>query len=80
MNLGIADAADLAEKLISGKGDEYTRSRYTEGKKIIAGSEMLRKILGTTSPWKHVLVLGLFKLIEAVPVLQKKFASKFLYG
>ena len=80
MNLGIADAADLAGKLVSGKGDEYTASRYAEGNKIIAGSEMLRKLLGTTSPWKHFLVLKLFKLIAAVPALQRKFASKFLYG
>ncbi|MDF1683269.1 MAG: NAD(P)/FAD-dependent oxidoreductase [Legionellaceae bacterium] len=80
MNLGIADAADLAEKLVTGAGDEYTASRYAEGKKIIAGSEMLRKILGTTSPWRHFLVLKLFKLIAAVPALQRKFASKFLYG
>lgn len=80
MNLGIADAADLVEKLMTGKGDAHTKSRYTEGKKIIAGSEMLRKVLGTTSPWKHFLVLKLFKFIAAVPVLQRKFASKFLYG
>jgi len=80
MNLGMADAADLAEKLMTGKSDEYTASRYTEGKKIIAGSEMLRKLLSTTNPWKHFLVLRLFKLIAAVPVLQRVFASKFLYG
>jgi 2-polyprenyl-6-methoxyphenol hydroxylase-like FAD-dependent oxidoreductase len=80
MNLGIADAADLAEKLVQGTESSYTQSRHQEGKKIIAGSEMLRKMFSTTNPLKHMLILLMFKIISFVPVLQKKFANKFLYG
>jgi len=80
MNLGIADAADLAEKLVNGKLSEYTASRYKEGKKIIAGSEMLRKALTTTNPIKRYITLSMLKVITAIPVLQKKIAAKFLYG
>ena len=80
MNLGIADAADLAQMIAQGNVNQYTKSRHSEGKKIIAGSEILRKILGTKSPFKHTLILWMFKIISRVPILQKKFASKFLYG
>jgi 2-polyprenyl-6-methoxyphenol hydroxylase-like FAD-dependent oxidoreductase len=80
MNLGIADAADLAEKLLQNKEVDYTQSRHQEGKKIIAGSEMLRKILSTTNPLTHGLILIMFKLIASISPLRKKFANKFLYG
>lgn len=80
MNLGIADAADLAEKLLNGQEAAYTKSRYKEGKRIIAGSEQLRKLLTTPHPIKHILALCVLKLVTAIPFLQKKLASKFLYG
>ncbi len=80
MNLGIADAADLAEKLVNGKTDEYTKARHKEGKKIIAGSEVLRKVLTTKNPIKRYMALSMLKIITSVPMLQKKIAAKFLYG
>ena len=80
MNLGMADAADLAEKLVSGQFEGYTKSRYQEGKKIIAGSEVLRKVLTAKHPVKRYLALGLLKCVANIPYLQKKFASRFLYG
>ncbi|MCH9756927.1 MAG: FAD-dependent monooxygenase [Gammaproteobacteria bacterium] len=80
MNLGMADAADLAEKMVNGQLSEYTESRYKEGKKIIAGSEMMRKILTTTNPIKRYAALSMLKLIATIPALQKKVAAKFLYG
>ncbi|MDX2345447.1 MAG: NAD(P)/FAD-dependent oxidoreductase [Legionella sp.] len=80
MNLGMADAADFAEKLLADQLDKYTQSRYQEGKKIIAGSEMLRKILTSNNPVKRVFALALLKSVASIPILKKKFASKFLYG
>jgi 2-polyprenyl-6-methoxyphenol hydroxylase-like FAD-dependent oxidoreductase len=80
MNLGIADAADFAEKIVAGQPDKYTQSRYGTGKKIIAGSEILRKILTSNNPIKHIVALGLLKCVARIPLLQKKFASRFLYG
>jgi 2-polyprenyl-6-methoxyphenol hydroxylase-like FAD-dependent oxidoreductase len=80
MNLGMADAADLAYKLVHHEADKYTTSRYQEGKKMIAGSEFLRKILTTKSPLKRLFARVLLKCIQAIPMLQKKIASRFLYG
>ncbi len=80
MNLGIADAADLAQRLVEGTAEDYTKSRHKEGKKIIAGSEVLRGILSTTSPLKKGLILLLFKVIAFTPILRRIFANKFLYG
>lgn len=80
MNLGIADAADLTDKLIKGELDGYTKSRYREGKKIIAGSEVLRKILTVPNPFIYYFMLIGLKLVTSVPFLQKRVARKFLYG
>ena len=80
MNLGIADAADLAEKLVNGEASQYTQARHKEGKKIIAGSEVLRKALTTNNPVKKMLLLCGLKCVATIPVLQKKIASRFLYG
>ncbi len=80
MNLGMADAADLAYKLVHHEADRYTASRYQEGKKVIAGSEFLRKILTTNSSLKRFFARILLKCIKAIPFLQKKVASRFLYG
>ncbi len=80
MNLGIADAADLAEKLVGGDIEAYTASRYKEGKRIIAGSELLRKLITAKNPVKRKAALWMLKWVTLIPVLHRKFASKFLYG
>ncbi|MDF1678430.1 MAG: NAD(P)/FAD-dependent oxidoreductase [Legionellaceae bacterium] len=80
MNLGIADAADLADKLVKGDTSNYTKSRYKEGKQIIGGSERFRKALTAKNPIKRCAILGMLKLVTSVPLLQKKIAAKFLYG
>lgn len=80
MNLGMADAAELARRIVNGQTAGYTASRYAEGKKIIAGSELLRKGLTAKNPLRQYLALGLLKCAGNIPYLQQKMASRFLYG
>lgn len=80
MNLGISDACDLAQRIISGKLKGYNDARQKEGHRIIHGSEVLRKLLSTHNPIKRFLVMMMVKTIALIPPLQKRFASRFLYG
>lgn len=80
MNLGIADAADFAKKLQANKLEDYTKARYQEGKKIIQGSEVIRKIITSPNPIIHFFALAAVKCIFNIPYLERKFASNFIYG
>lgn len=80
MNLGIADSADLATRLAGDDLANYSQTRHEEGKRVIAGSERMRKVLTSASPITRSLVLAGLKTASVLPALQRKFASKFLYG
>jgi len=79
MNLGIADAADLASRFAGGDLSGYSSYRYEEGKRVMAGAEQMRKIVTSESPLVRVLTLAGLKTISYFPILQRKFASNFLY-
>ena len=80
MNLGIADAADLATRLAGCDLSGYTRDRYEEGKRVIAGAEQMRKLVTSTNPGARFLLLAMLKTVAALPPLERKLASAFLYG
>lgn len=50
MNLGIADAAELAQRLVAGTLDAYSDSRHAIGAGVIGGSERARKLITSTNP------------------------------
>ena len=56
MNMGIADAAELANRLIDGTVDGYHDARHPEGKATIAFTERARKIVTSTSPITRLLL------------------------
>ncbi len=80
MNLGISDAADFVEKLLEGTLADYTKNRYTYGKKMIGGSEQLRKMLTSHSQLKRAAFLFGLACASRVSFLEKKLVSQFLYG
>jgi 2-polyprenyl-6-methoxyphenol hydroxylase-like FAD-dependent oxidoreductase len=80
MNLGIADAADLAARFATGDLLTYSRDRYKEGKRVMAGAEQMRKIVTSGNTLVRALTLAGIKTISYFPILQRKFASNFLYG
>ena len=80
MNLGIADGAELARCLVEGELEAYGPVRHKVGRKIIAGSEALRKVVTSRNPITRFLVMALLRIAAILPPLQRLFARKILYG
>lgn len=78
MNLGIADAADLANRIINGGLDEYHIERYLIGKKIIKFTERGRKIAFSRSGLKKELFFFALKLMGTSKFLNKFFVKRLL--
>lgn len=78
MNLGIADAADLARRIVDGDLEGYEAARHAAGRQTIALSERGRRIV--TSP--RAVIRGLAKatmrVIAAVPPLERRFVRDVL--
>ena len=79
MNLGIADAADLARRLTEGGLEGYSDARYDEGKRTIAFSERARKQVTATSPVTRAAMFGVMRLTSWLPPLQRRAAETLLY-
>jgi 2-polyprenyl-6-methoxyphenol hydroxylase-like FAD-dependent oxidoreductase len=81
MNLGIADAADLAARIAGEKNlTDYSIDRLNENLPIIASTESLRKFITSKSKLKRISLLFGLKLISLIPFLRRKLASQFLYA
>ena len=78
MNLGIADAAELAERFENGTLDGYSESRHADGVRTIAASERIRKIVTTKKPFGQGLVRLALAIINVFPPFQKMMAKQFL--
>ncbi len=80
MNLGIADGAELALRMVEGELEGYSEARHKVGKGIIAGSEAFRKVMSSRNPVTQFLVLAVLRAASIMPALQRQFAKKLLYG
>lgn len=80
MNLGIADAVELAKRIADGTHDQYSTIRHAEGKRVIEGSERARKILTSPSNFKRGLAKTALGLIQYVPFMRRLFVQNILYG
>lgn len=78
MNLGIADAAELAARIVSGRLDGYSAERHAAGEAIIANSERGRKILMSPSSLTKIALWAGVALVRQSPALQRKLAGVFL--
>jgi 2-polyprenyl-6-methoxyphenol hydroxylase-like FAD-dependent oxidoreductase len=80
MNLGIADGAELARRMVEGELDGYDEARHKAGKQAIAGSEAVRKVMTSRNPATRFLVHAVLQTASFMPSLQRVFAKKILYG
>ncbi len=80
MNLGIADGAELARRMVEGGLEGYGEARHRVGKEIIAESEAVRKIITSRNPVTRFFVLAVLRTASVMPALQRQFAKKILYG
>ncbi len=80
MNLGIADAADLAHRLVEGDLDGYSAARHSAGAKAIAGSEAIRKAITSKNPLTRAATMILLRTANLFRPLQRVMARRILYG
>lgn len=80
MNLGIADAADLAQRLVAGTTDGYTETRHPEGARVIRLSERGRRMLNTESAMRRGAAIRALQLGAALPPLGRAMVRRLVSG
>ena len=80
MNLGIADACDLARRMAEGGLEDYSDIRHAEGKAVIAFSENNRKTMTSSNPFTRFMVLMVLKSLNRLPFLHTRISRQMLYG
>ena len=78
MNLGIADAADLAARLAGGDASGYEAARHDAGARTIALSEDARKTILVPRPGRGALLRVALALVGVLPPLQRAAARRIL--
>jgi 2-polyprenyl-6-methoxyphenol hydroxylase-like FAD-dependent oxidoreductase len=78
MNLGIADAADLARRITEGGLDGYDYARHAAGKETITLSERGRRILTSRNPLVRGLAKGALRTVAAVTPLRRRAVHRLL--
>jgi len=76
MNLGIADAIDLAGRIINGHLDKYHEARYKIGKKTIFFTERARKSILSKNRIRKEVFFFLLKLMSKYNCLNKFFIRR----
>ena len=74
MNLGIADASELAQRLAENDLSGYSDSRHAEGRRAIDYSERLRKVMTAKSGPVCGMRNTVFRLISRMPSIQRRLA------
>ena len=80
MNLGIADAAEWAKRIVENDLEGYSRSRHETGAATIALSERLRKTMSSKSPVTKTILSVFAAAVNIFPPLQRRIAKTFLDG
>lgn len=75
MNLGISDAADLAERFARGTLEGYHQARHAAGREVLDLSERLRRTMMSGQPWVRPLVALGLRTVSAVPALRRKITG-----
>lgn len=79
MNLGIADACDLAERIMQGTQDGYEAARRPEGQHAIHVSERARRMMQSTGAAKAAF-LAAVAVIDHTPAAQRAVVHQLLAG
>lgn len=78
MNLGIADAAEWADRLVDGTLDGYSAARHAAGKHTIGVSEGGRKTLLGGSGTRRAVAVALMGLASRIPALSRRLTRQFI--
>ena len=80
MNLGIADAAEAAARLVTGDLDDYDASRMAEGRHVLRFSETGRRMLQAEGATTRSLLRTAIRLAGAIPPLGRAAMRRFVSG
>ncbi|NNC71930.1 MAG: FAD-dependent oxidoreductase [Sphingomonadaceae bacterium] len=80
MNLGIADAADLARRFTENGLDGYHRARHKAGSETIRFTERGRRNVMSKSRIRRAALIGLIKTVCAIPALNRLAVRALLSG
>ena len=80
MNLGIADAADLAARIVEGATDGYHAARHPAGARVLRFTERVRRTLQSRNPVRRGLALAAMRAVGAAPPLGRRAAAWFVGG
>lgn len=72
MNLGIADAADLARRIVESDLDGYHNVRHAAGRETISLSERGRRVLTSPNPLIRSLERAALRTVAAIPPLRQR--------
>ena len=78
MNLGIADAADLARRLVEGGREGYHAARHPEGAETIALSERARRMVSSESALTRSVLMLALRVIGILPPLRRAAVRRLL--
>lgn len=78
MNLGIADAVDLASRFANGGLEHYHQHRHAIGARVIATTERARKTMLSSNWLTRNLALLTLNLISRIPFLDRLFLERVL--
>jgi len=71
MNMGIGDAAELAQLIAAGRAQDYGAKRHREGAETIAVTERARKVLVAKDWLRRGFVYGALGMASYVPALAR---------
>ena len=75
MNLGIADAADLAERLVNGEIEDYSDQRHRLGNEAMRITERGRKMTGGITLPRRLAFRTLISAANYLPAIRKRLGS-----
>lgn len=78
MNLGIADAADLARRIAEDDLDGYHEARHAAGRETINLSERGRRLLTSRNPLTRSVTRGAMRTVAAIPSLRRRAVRSLL--
>ncbi len=79
MNLGIADAADLAARIAEGRTAGYTAARHAAAARVIRATEAARRML-QGGPLRRGLATSALRVASALPIARRAAARRFVGG
>ncbi len=78
MNLGIADAAELAKRIANGTTDGYHAARHPIGKATLRQSERIRHAMSSAHPTVRFIVRNMLRLAQRIAPLRQRFVKNLL--